>query len=90
MENASPATSFLWSEKIWPHTQHTRHQLGECRTVHVVFHAARKQLAQLAGVNVAQHDDVQALGPSDGQHFFRRAGLFGQVQAGGVHLEHGL
>jgi hypothetical protein len=71
------------------HAQHAWNQLGESGLVHVVFHAARKQLAQLAGINVTQHDDVQSLGARGGQRLFGGACFFGEIQACGVHLEHG-
>src|SRR3989344_1462396 len=72
------------------HAQHARDELGERCAVHVVLHAAREQLAQLGGVDLAQHGDAHALGALQGHDFSGSRGLLFKVQACGVHLEHGL
>src|SRR3989344_3722226 len=52
------------------HAQHARDELGERCAVHVVLHAAREQLAQLGGVDLAQHGDAHALGALQAARLF--------------------
>ena len=53
---------FLVAAEDLAHAQHTGHQLGELLLVQVVLHAVGKQLAQLRGIDGAQHAHGHALG----------------------------